>query len=103
MGVEGVKDSAAYLLERRSMLLSGRQKLERSLQVSDMLTQTRHHHQDTSGDSERASTASTLSLSLSTQPPPSLICSLNNSSEERRINQRRINQQRVELMVCSFL
>lgn len=70
--VEGVEESATYLLERRSMLLSGRQKLERSVQVSDMLTHTRHHHQDTGGDSERASAASTLSLSLSLHSAPSL-------------------------------
>lgn len=33
-------------MERRSMLLSGREKLESTVQESDMLTQTHHHRWD---------------------------------------------------------
>lgn len=33
-------------MERRNMLLSGREKLESTVQESDMLTQTRHHRWD---------------------------------------------------------
>lgn len=75
--------STTYLLERRSMLLSGREKLERTVQVSDMLPQTRHHHghsaaraEDTGGRqtperaSERASAVPPPSLSLSAQHAP---------------------------------
>ena len=85
-----------YLAERRSMLRSGREKLDRTVQVSDMLMQRRQRHGDAGGRqtperaSKRASERATLSL-LSTAPPSLISCQLSNSEERRS-----------SLMFCSF-
>lgn len=45
---------SAYLLERRSMLLSGREKLESTVQESDMLTWNQYsHHSNLTGNRHR--------------------------------------------------